>query len=183
MIIKFWYSFKFIYSTSESIDLFQPLSYIQYGKTGYLHIFGINNNQTFISQILTLLGPLRKKINFFKHLSFEAERNFDHRIPKTKSHSTRTSKRYLNDKRPIHGREIASILRFSTERFKSSPIHGREIASTFRFSTERLETSPIHGRKIASIFRFSTERLETSQIHGRKIASIFRFSTESLNQV
>ena len=47
---------------SESINFFQSLFYIQYSKTGNSYLFGINNNQTF--QILTVLSPLREKLNF-----------------------------------------------------------------------------------------------------------------------
>ena len=67
-------SFKFIHSTSESSDIFQSLFYIQYSKTGNLYIFGISQHQTFISQILTVLGPFGEKFNFFSSFEFEAKK-------------------------------------------------------------------------------------------------------------
>ena len=67
MIIKLCYSVD-IHSTSESIDFFQLLFQIQYGKTGNFYIFGINNNQDFISQILTVISSLGSKFNFLTPL-------------------------------------------------------------------------------------------------------------------
>ena len=58
------YSLKFVHSMSESIDFFWSLFYIQYSKTDNSHFFGIINNRLFISQSLTVLGPLREKFNF-----------------------------------------------------------------------------------------------------------------------
>ena len=48
-------------------------------------------NQTFISPILTVLGPLGEKFNFFYPLGFEAESDFDHKTSKIKSHLRRIS--------------------------------------------------------------------------------------------
>ena len=39
-------------------------SLITQGKIGRVHIFVINNNESFISQILSLTGPLGRKFNF-----------------------------------------------------------------------------------------------------------------------
>ena len=68
-------------------------------------IFAINNYQTLTSQILTELGPLEEKLDFFSPLGFEAKSDFDHKTSKINSHSVRTSKRYLNYKSPINGAE------------------------------------------------------------------------------
>ena len=94
-------------------------SYIQYSKTGNFYIFGINNNQTFVSKVLTVLGPLGDKFNFFNPLGFGAESDFDHKTSKIKSNSIRASERYLNNKTQIYCRETASTFRFSAETFES----------------------------------------------------------------
>ena len=52
----------------------------------------INNNQTFMSEILTILGPLGEKFIVFNLLGFEAKTDFDHEIFKITTHSTRSSK-------------------------------------------------------------------------------------------
>ena len=83
------------------------------------YIFGINNYRTLISQILTIFGPLGEKFDFFIFLGFEAKSDFDHKTFKIKSHSTRASEPYMNDKSPIHGRETALTFRFSAETFES----------------------------------------------------------------
>ena len=49
---------------SNSFDFFNSLFHIQYSKAGKCYLFGINNNQTFISQILTAIIPLEEKFNF-----------------------------------------------------------------------------------------------------------------------
>ena len=43
----------------------------------YIYIFGINNNQTFISQILTFLNKLGESSDFFIPLGYEAKSDFD----------------------------------------------------------------------------------------------------------
>ena len=58
------YSLKLICSISDSIDFFYSLFHIQYSKAGNCYLFGINNKQTFMSQILTVLSPLEEKFNF-----------------------------------------------------------------------------------------------------------------------
>ena len=87
---------------SESIDFFLSLFYIQYSKTGNFCTFGINNNQTCISQILTVLVTLEEKFNFSILLGFEAKYDLDHKTSRIKSHSVRDLKRYLNNKSPIN---------------------------------------------------------------------------------
>ena len=94
---------------------FYSQSYIQYSKTRNFYLFEINNNLTFIYQILTVLGPLEEKYSVFNPLGFKIESNFDNETSKIKSHSTRASKQNLIDKSHIHGRETRSIFRFSAE--------------------------------------------------------------------
>ena len=67
-LLNFRYSFKFTHSTSESIDFFQSIFYIQYSKTGNFYTFGINNNQALISQSLTDLSLLGEKVRFLQSL-------------------------------------------------------------------------------------------------------------------
>ena len=55
------YSLKLIYLISDSSDFFYSPFHIQYSKAGNCYLFGINNNQTFISQILTVISPLEEK--------------------------------------------------------------------------------------------------------------------------
>ena len=49
---------------SDSFDFFHSLFHIQYSKAGNCYLFEINNNQTFISQILTVISFLEEKFNF-----------------------------------------------------------------------------------------------------------------------
>ena len=58
------YSLKLIYLMSDSFDFFYSLFHIQYSKAGNCCLFGINNNQTFISQNLTVISTLEEKFNF-----------------------------------------------------------------------------------------------------------------------
>ena len=58
------YSIKLIYLMSDSSDFFYSLFHVQYSKAGNCYLFGINNNQTAISQILTVISPLEEKFNF-----------------------------------------------------------------------------------------------------------------------
>ena len=66
---------------------FLSLFYIQQSKTGNFYIFVINNNQNFVSQILTVLSAFGEKFNFFDPLGFEAKSDFDHKTTKIKSYS------------------------------------------------------------------------------------------------
>ena len=58
------YSLKLNYLMSDNFDFFYSLFHIQYSKAGNCYLFGVNNNQTFISQILTVISPLEEKFNF-----------------------------------------------------------------------------------------------------------------------
>ena len=62
--LKLKCSLRLIYLMSDSSDFFYSLFHIQYSKAGNCYLFGINNNQTFISQILTVISPLEEKFNF-----------------------------------------------------------------------------------------------------------------------
>ena len=66
-----------------------------------------------------VFSPMGEKLNVFSPLGFEAQTKFDLKTFKQKSYSIIASERYLNHKNPIHGREIASIFRFSAETFES----------------------------------------------------------------
>ena len=83
------YSFRLIYSISESIDFFQSLFYIQYSKTGNSYLSGINNNQTFHTCISDFDSPLVlwEESSNFNPLGFEPKRAFSHnKTCKIKSH-------------------------------------------------------------------------------------------------
>ena len=54
-------------------------------------IFGVNSNQTFISQILKFSVPSEKKVKLFNPFGFEAESDFDDKTPKIKSQLIKTS--------------------------------------------------------------------------------------------
>ena len=112
------YSFKLIHSTSESINFFWPLFYVYYSRTGNFNIFGINNNETFIFQVLTFFSPLGEKFNFSIPWDFEAKGNLNRKASKIMSNLTRASKHHLNDKSLINGQETASIFKFSAENFE-----------------------------------------------------------------
>ena len=60
-----------------------------------------------------LLVSWERKLNFFSPLGFDLQRHSDQEIPKIKRHSVRVLKRYLNKKNLTHGRETATILKFS----------------------------------------------------------------------
>ena len=62
---------------------------------------------------------LGEEFNVFNPLGFEAKNHFEHKTSKIKSHSTRDSKRCLNDKCLIDGGETASTFRFSAENFET----------------------------------------------------------------
>ena len=49
---------------SDSFDFIYSLFRIQYSKAGNCFLFGVNNNQTFVSQISTVISPLEEKFNF-----------------------------------------------------------------------------------------------------------------------
>ena len=44
----------------------------------------ISGNQSFISQLLNIVGPLGEKFDFFNPLGFEIQSAFDHKISKIK---------------------------------------------------------------------------------------------------
>ena len=73
------------------------------------YIFVISNNQSFISQILRVVGPLGEKCEFFSPLGFKLQSNFDLETTKIKLHLVRALKRYLNEKNLLRGRETATI--------------------------------------------------------------------------
>ena len=54
---------------------------------------------------------------FFGSLGFKIQSNFDLETTKINLHSVRALKRYLNEKNLIHGRETATIWKFSAQSF------------------------------------------------------------------
>ena len=54
-----------------------------------------------------------KDLDFFSQLRFDIQRNSDHKTPNTTLYSVRALKRYLNEKNLIHGRQPATISKFS----------------------------------------------------------------------
>ena len=66
----------------------------------------INGNQTFISQVYRVVGPLGENLDFFRPLGLEAESDFGHKTPKLNPHLVRALERYLSDKNPIHSNSI-----------------------------------------------------------------------------
>ena len=72
-------------------------------------MFVISNSQSFISQILKVVGPFEEKFEFFSPLGFKIRRNSDLETTKIKLHSVRALKRYLNEKNLTHSRETAAI--------------------------------------------------------------------------
>ena len=61
------YSLKLNYLMSDNFDFFYSLFHIRYSKAGSCYLFGVNNNQIFISQILTVISPLEQKFHFSIH--------------------------------------------------------------------------------------------------------------------
>ena len=108
--------------------------YIHHNNSGNSYILVISNNQSFISQILKVVGPLGEKLEFFSPLGFKIKSNFDLETTKLKLHSVRALKQYLNEKNLIHGRETATIWKFSAQNFQT--YFSYNICSTGCFNTE-----------------------------------------------
>ena len=60
-------------------------------------------------RILTVLVPLGVKFKYFNLLGFEGKSNFDHKTSEYRHTQRELQNNTLNDKNPIHGREIASF--------------------------------------------------------------------------
>ena len=60
---------------------------------------------------MKVVGLLGGRFDFFSHLGFEIQSNFDYRTSKIKFYSVR-AKCYLNDKNLIHGQVTATISEF-----------------------------------------------------------------------
>ena len=58
----------------------------------------INNNKSFITQNLNVVGPLAVKFDFFSLSGSEIQSDFDHGTLKIKFYSVRALKCYLNEK-------------------------------------------------------------------------------------
>ena len=83
-------------------------SFIHYSNSGNFYIFVINNNQSFISQILKVVDPLGEKFDFSTpwDLKFKAILSgiYINQVPLSQSF-----KSISNEKSLIHGRETATI--------------------------------------------------------------------------
>ena len=71
------------------------------------------STQSITSQIFEVVVPLGENLDLFSQLGFEVQANCDHKTQKIKLYSFRALKRYLNEKNLLHGREIATISKFS----------------------------------------------------------------------
>ena len=77
----------------------------------------ISGNQSFILQLLNIVGPLREQFDFFIPLGFEIQSPFDHKVSKIKFCSGRAFIWYPKDKNLIHDGETRTILKFSAKNF------------------------------------------------------------------
>ena len=82
-------------------------------------IFVITIIQSFTSQIFVVVGPFRENHDFFSQLGFGVQTNSDHKAQKIKLYSVRALKRYLNEKKAIHGRVMAMISKFIPQIFET----------------------------------------------------------------
>ena len=84
-------------------------------------IFLISNrpNNSFIFQILKVVGPLRGNFDFFSLSGFEIESGFDCKTSNIKLHSVRVLKCYMNDNNLILGQETVTISKFSALIFET----------------------------------------------------------------
>ena len=79
MVIYFSYSFKFIHLKTHNIVFFRLLFHIQQSMTRNFYMIIISTNQSFISQIWRIVGPLGEKLDFLSPLGFEIQRSFDNK--------------------------------------------------------------------------------------------------------
>ena len=77
----------------------------------------ISSSQSFISQLLNVVGPLGEKFDFFIPLGFGIQSAFDHKISKIKFCSDRAFIWHPKDKNLIHDSETPTILKFSAKNF------------------------------------------------------------------
>ena len=68
------------------------ITYIQQGETKNFCILVISSNPNFISEILKVVGPLGRMLDFFIPLGFEIQSTSDHKTSKTKFRSGRALK-------------------------------------------------------------------------------------------
>ena len=95
--------------------------YTQHSKTGIVYIFIISNNQSLIitSQFFGVFNPLGEILKLFIPLEFDVQTNSDHKNYKIKLYSVRALKRYLSERNLIHGRVMATMLKFSPQNFET----------------------------------------------------------------
>ena len=61
----------------------------------------------------------RRFLEFFSPLGFDVQTNSDRKTQRIKLYSVRALKRYLNEKKLIHGRVMATISKFSPQTFET----------------------------------------------------------------
>ena len=76
-------------------------------------MFVIANIQSFISQILGVVGTLGENLDLFSLLGFDVQTNSDHKAPKIKLYSVRALKGYL--KNLMHGWVMATTSKFTPQ--------------------------------------------------------------------
>ena len=79
----------------------------------------IRSNQSFVSQILRIIGPLGETFDFLSHLGFDIQLDYGLETSRNELHSVIASKRYLNENNLIHGHEAAMILNFRAQNFRT----------------------------------------------------------------
>ena len=108
-------SFKFIYPKVQDLCTFENISSFSHNFMSNIAklkicIFPISNNQSSISKILKVVGPLGEKFTLFSPLRLKSQSNFDLETTKSKlQHTVRTVKGSLNEKNLIRGRKTAAI--------------------------------------------------------------------------
>ena len=99
--------------------LLPAIAIYQHSKTGNVYIFVVANIQSFTPQIFGVVGPLGENFDFFSPLRFDVQMTSDHKKQKIKLYSVRALKRYLNEKKLIHGRVMATSSKFSPKIFET----------------------------------------------------------------
>ena len=83
-----------------------------------LHIRNRHYSEFHISNFWSRRSRERKP-RFFSPLEFDVQTNSDYKPQQIKLYSVRALKRYVNEKNLIHGREMATISKFSSQIFET----------------------------------------------------------------
>ena len=103
----------------ESRHLLSAIALYPTQQSWNVYIFVIANIHSFTFQIFGVVGPLGENLDIFSPLGFDVQTNSDHKTQKIKFYSVRAFKRYLSEKNLIHGRVMATILKFSRLMFET----------------------------------------------------------------